>query len=60
MPDILLSLVQVTSHDASKSFVEKVKADDKTFSSYEVGDFDRVRIFSLNWILLGRIPRARQ
>jgi len=35
----LLSLVQITSYDASKSFVEKVKADDKTFSSYTVGDY---------------------
>jgi len=28
---------KITSHDASKSFVEKVKADDKTFSSYPGG-----------------------
>lgn len=42
MLDILLSLVQITSHDASKSFVEKVKADDKTFSSYAVGDLNCV------------------
>lgn len=33
-----LSSTQITSHDASKSFVEKVKVDDKTFSSYPVGD----------------------
>ncbi|KAF9653756.1 alpha/beta-hydrolase [Thelephora ganbajun] len=28
---------KITSHDASKSFVEKVKADDKKFSSYPGG-----------------------
>lgn len=38
MLDNLLSIIQVTSHDVSKSFVEKVKADDKKFSSYPVGD----------------------
>jgi hypothetical protein len=35
----LLNFVQITSHDASKSFTEKVKADDKTFSSYPVSDY---------------------
>ncbi len=38
MHDVSLSFVQVTSHDASKTFVEKAKVDDKTFSSYPVGD----------------------
>lgn len=38
MIDASLRFVQVTSHDASKSFVEKVKADDKMFSSYPVTD----------------------
>lgn len=31
-----LIFAQVTSHDASKAFLEKVNADDKTFSSYSV------------------------
>lgn len=39
MLDVLLSLVQITSHDASKAFVEKVEANDKTFSSYAVSDY---------------------
>ena len=42
MLDVLLSPVQITSHDASKTFIEKVGANDKTFSSYAVSDYSVV------------------
>lgn len=31
----LIDLVQVTSHSASKDFIDKIPAKDKTHSSYE-------------------------
>jgi hypothetical protein len=54
-----LIFVQVTSHDASKLFIEKVKADDKKFSSYPVsGPFHPVTLS--HSADLGRVPRTRQ
>lgn len=32
---LLINLVQVTSHSASKEFIDKIPAKDKTHSSYE-------------------------
>ena len=54
MAGILLTPIQVTSHDASKSFVEKVKADDKAFSSYPVGDY----LIMLHFLIQLDPPRA--